>query len=294
VSAEERSNTAERVTAMLDVLIGEVETPVVSTYWPFRGELDLRPWMTRLTDAGARVVLPVVVEKAHPLIFREWAPGWRMERGVWNIPVPAEGGGAGTERRDLARGRCRHGRLPTGTWRRFLRQHVGGDGWPPLGHRHRASVGVHPSARIATIYPQPHDVPMDVVGVGRGDLAAASMSDIRIKRAYRTARVSDGARILVDRIWPRGMAKDRLRLTEWMKDVAPSDYLRRWFGHDPQKWEAFRETYFYELANKKDAVSRLVDLAAEGRLTLVYGAKDETHNNAAALKEHLEHRKTTE
>ncbi len=114
------------------------------------------------------------------------------------------------------------------------------------------------------------------------------MSDVRIKRAYRAARASDGARVLVDRVWPRGVAKDRLRLTDWMKDVAPSDELRRWFGHDPQKCEAFREAYFDEMADKEDAVSRLLDLAAEGDLTLIYGAKDETHHNAAALKVYLE------
>lgn len=161
VSTEERAKAAERVTAMLDVLIGEVETPVVSTYWPFRGELDLRPWMTRLTDAGARVVLPVVVEKAQPLIFREWTAGCRMERGVWNIPVPAEGKVlvpsvvvSPVVGVDAASFRLGYGGG-------FYDRTLAAMGQP------RLVIGIgHPSARIATIYPQPHDVPMDVVVLG--------------------------------------------------------------------------------------------------------------------------------
>lgn len=119
------------------------------------------------------------------------------------------------------------------------------------------------------------------------------MTDIRIKRAYRAARVSDGQRILVDRLWPRGMARHRLRIAAWEKDIAPSDELRRWFNHDPGKWEEFRNAYRAELEQNPDAVVRLCELARAGPVTLVYGAKDEAHNNAVVLKEYLERRLET-
>ncbi|WP_343045204.1 DUF488 domain-containing protein [Oricola thermophila] len=111
---------------------------------------------------------------------------------------------------------------------------------------------------------------------------------IRTKRAYRAARVSDGRRILVDRIWPRGMTQDRLRIAEWAKEIAPSDELRRWFGHDPAKWDRFRASYFRELDGMPDEISRILGLLDEGPITLVYGAKNEMHNNAVALAEYLE------
>lgn len=116
------------------------------------------------------------------------------------------------------------------------------------------------------------------------------MVDIRIKRAYRAARVSDGLRILVDRVWPRGLARDRLRLSEWMRDIAPSTDLRRWFGHQPERWTAFRTAYWEELDAKPATVAHLCERASEGPVTLVYGAKDERHNNAIALKEYLDRR----
>ena len=114
------------------------------------------------------------------------------------------------------------------------------------------------------------------------------MGEIRVKRAYRAAHQSDGARILVDRLWPRGASKDRLRLAEWIKDIAPSEALRRWFGHDPAKWQTFCERYAKELDGKSDTVASLRDRAAEGVVTLVFAAKDEEHNNAVALKRYLE------
>ncbi|WP_111735746.1 DUF488 domain-containing protein [Roseovarius amoyensis] len=119
------------------------------------------------------------------------------------------------------------------------------------------------------------------------------MTDIRIKRAYRAARVSDGQRILVDRLWPRGMARHRLRIAAWEKDIAPSDDLRRWFNHDPGKWEEFRNAYIAELDQNPEAVDRLCDMARKDPVTLVYGAKDEAHNNAVVLKEYLERRLET-
>lgn len=113
------------------------------------------------------------------------------------------------------------------------------------------------------------------------------MTDIRIKRAYRAARVSDGQRILVDRIWPRGLAKDRVRLSAWMIDLAPSDDLRRWFNHDPAKWPEFQHRYEAELAKQPEAVAALLTLIEAGPVTLVYGAKSEEFNNAKALQIYL-------
>ncbi len=161
VSADERVRTAERVMAKLDVLIREIETPVVSTYWPFRGELDLRPWMTRLTNEGARVVLPVVVAKDAPLVFREWRPRCRMERGVWNIPVPAE--------REVQVPNVVISPVVGIDAAGFRLGHGGGfyDQTLAAMEQDHLVIGIgHPSARIATIYPQPYDVPMDVVVLG--------------------------------------------------------------------------------------------------------------------------------
>ena len=112
--------------------------------------------------------------------------------------------------------------------------------------------------------------------------------DIRIKRVYEDPSADDGTRVLVDRIWPRGVSRDEAELDLWLRDVAPSDELRSWFDHEPERWDGFRQRYASELEGRKDEVGRLCELAAEGRLTLVYGARDEEHNNAQALQEHLE------
>lgn len=111
--------------------------------------------------------------------------------------------------------------------------------------------------------------------------------DIRCKRAYDAPSADDGRRILVDRIWPRGVSKDDLELDGWRKDLAPSGELREWFGHDPDRWDEFRERYFAELDERRDAVGELLANTNADRLTLVYGAKDEDHNNAVALREYL-------
>ncbi|GHE06079.1 uroporphyrin-III C-methyltransferase [Defluviimonas sp. 20V17] len=116
------------------------------------------------------------------------------------------------------------------------------------------------------------------------------MADIRIKRAYRAARVSDGRRILVDRVWPRSVARDRLQVAEWMQEIAPSAELRRWFGHKPERWAAFKAVYWDELDARSALVAHLYEYAAEGSVTLVYGARDEQHNNAVALKDYLDRR----
>ena len=112
--------------------------------------------------------------------------------------------------------------------------------------------------------------------------------DIRLKRAYTAAADEDGTRVLVDRLWPRGVSKEKARLDLWLKAIAPSTELRKWFNHDPAKWREFRQRYTQELEDNPEAVKRLLDLADAGRVTLIYGAKDEMHNEAVVLKEYLE------
>jgi uncharacterized protein YeaO (DUF488 family) len=113
---------------------------------------------------------------------------------------------------------------------------------------------------------------------------------IALKRAYDPPAEGDGHRILVDRVWPRGITKAELRIDAWRKDLAPSDGLRTWFGHDPAKWNAFRERYGDEIARHEDALEPLIEMARAGHVTLVFGARDTEHNNAVALKEQLERR----
>ena len=97
-------------------------------------------------------------------------------------------------------------------------------------------------------------------------------------------------RILVDRLWPRGISKEKAAIDKWMKEVAPSDKLRKWFGHDPKKWQQFKERYLNELESKTDLTEELRNLSKEGTLTLLYSARDELHNQALVLKEFLERR----
>jgi uncharacterized protein YeaO (DUF488 family) len=111
---------------------------------------------------------------------------------------------------------------------------------------------------------------------------------IRIKRVYEPAEPKDGTRILVDRLWPRGVGKKTLGLDSWYKGVAPSSELRKWFSHDPARWDEFRRRYFAELDNNPTAWSPLVELARSDNVTLLYSAKDEAHNNAQALSDYLE------
>ena len=112
--------------------------------------------------------------------------------------------------------------------------------------------------------------------------------NIQLKRAYHAASQRDGYRLLVDRIWPRGLAKEEARIDDWMKEIAPSTALRKWFGHEPSKWEEFRRRYFAELSDRPELVNTLLEIARSRPLTLVYSAKDEEHNNAVALREYLE------
>lgn len=111
---------------------------------------------------------------------------------------------------------------------------------------------------------------------------------IKLKRAYEAPESGDGFRVLVDRLWPRGVSKSTARIDLWLKEIAPSAALRKWFGHDPAKWTKFRDRYFEELDNNPEVVEQLREHGQHGTVTLVYGARDKEHNDAIALKEYLE------
>jgi len=110
---------------------------------------------------------------------------------------------------------------------------------------------------------------------------------IILKRAYEAASRSDGTRFLVERLWPRGVSKEKLQVEAWLKEVGPSTELRQWFGHDPDKWAEFRRRYFRELDSRPEAWKPIASAARRGRVTLVYSSHDTQHNNAVALQEYL-------
>jgi uncharacterized protein YeaO (DUF488 family) len=110
---------------------------------------------------------------------------------------------------------------------------------------------------------------------------------LKLKRAYEPEARSDGTRLLVERLWPRGVSKAALRIDAWLKDAGPSTELRRWFNHDPGKWPAFRARYFRELDARPAAWRPIVSAARRGTVTLVYSSRDTEHNNAVALKDYL-------
>jgi uncharacterized protein YeaO (DUF488 family) len=111
---------------------------------------------------------------------------------------------------------------------------------------------------------------------------------IKLKRAYDPASSDDGMRVLVERLWPRGLSKAKLHLDAWLKDVGPSTELRRWFGHDPEKWARFRARYFRELDSRPESWRPILSAARRRTVTLVYSSHDEQHNNAVALREYLQ------
>jgi uncharacterized protein YeaO (DUF488 family) len=111
--------------------------------------------------------------------------------------------------------------------------------------------------------------------------------EVRLKRAYEPPAASDGYRVLVDRLWPRGVRREEARLDEWARELAPSAELRRWFGHDPERFEEFRRRYADELAGQEEKLRELRRRAREGALTLVYSARDVEHNDAVVLAEIL-------
>ena len=112
--------------------------------------------------------------------------------------------------------------------------------------------------------------------------------NIKIKRAYEQPTRDDGVRILVDRLWPRGLTKEKASVDLWLKDIAPSTELRKWFSHDPDKWKSFRGRYETEIRHNHDLIKVLKKKAKEGKITMVYGARDEKHNEALVLKRFLE------
>jgi uncharacterized protein YeaO (DUF488 family) len=112
--------------------------------------------------------------------------------------------------------------------------------------------------------------------------------NIKIKRVYEQPDKDDGKRILVDRLWPRGLTKEQARVDLWLKEIAPSTDLRKWFGHDPDKWKRFRGRYETEISHKDDLINMLKRQAGEGTITLIYAARDERHNEALVLKQFLE------
>jgi uncharacterized protein YeaO (DUF488 family) len=112
---------------------------------------------------------------------------------------------------------------------------------------------------------------------------SSSQATLTLKRAYDPRTPGDGRRVLVDRLWPRGVSKERLAIDEWMKDLAPTAELRRWFAHDPAKWLTFQRRYERELKSHADLVDLLAKRALEGRVTLVFSARDESHNDAVVL-----------
>ena len=111
--------------------------------------------------------------------------------------------------------------------------------------------------------------------------------NIRLKRAYNSAGSGDGTRVLIDRLWPRGVRKADAAIDVWAKDIAPSTALRRWFGHDPARWLEFRRRYSEEVHRRRDWLDKLRTLARKGRITLVFAARDEVHNDAVVLRDVL-------
>lgn len=117
-----------------------------------------------------------------------------------------------------------------------------------------------------------------------------SKPELRVKRVYDAPARSDGYRVLVDRIWPRGLLKEAAKLDTWVKDVAPSAELRQWFGHEPSRWASFKRRYFRELDGNQEALAQLLEGCSGRTLTLLFAAKDSAHNNAVVLKEYLDAR----
>jgi 5-formyltetrahydrofolate cyclo-ligase len=158
VSADARAAMARRIEDGLNAAIGDVSERLISLYWPFRGEPDLRPWMNSVIERGGRIALPVVIEKGRPLIFRAWRPGDRLEKGVWNIPIPAEGPAVQPEVviAPVVGFDPQHYRLGYGGG--FFDRTLAAMTTKPL------AIGVgYRTAAIPTIHPLPHDIPMNII-----------------------------------------------------------------------------------------------------------------------------------
>lgn len=125
------------------------------------------------------------------------------------------------------------------------------------------------------------------VDEGTNCMARRNRPAIQVKRVYEPPAAEDGVRLLVDRLWPRGLQRKALPLDGWLRDVAPSDALRRWFAHDPARWDEFRRRYFAELEGKPQNWQPILEATGKGNVTLLYSARDPTHSNAVALREYL-------
>lgn len=118
-------------------------------------------------------------------------------------------------------------------------------------------------------------------------MTGVTQLDIKFKRAYERPSKLDGTRVLIDRLWPRGVAKTETAIDHWFRDLAPSTELRKWFNHDPARWDEFRDRYTAELMRHQEQLDELLQMASQGPLTLVYGARDKQHNDAVVLKDVL-------
>lgn len=126
--------------------------------------------------------------------------------------------------------------------------------------------------------------------IGKSKVGFKGDNLLKIKRIYEKPQDNDGLRILVDRLWPRGLTKEKAKIDKWMKDIAPSDNLRKWFGHKEERWEEFKKRYFEELKEKKDLIKELRILFKNNTVTLLYAAKDKERNNVQVLLELLKER----
>ncbi len=111
--------------------------------------------------------------------------------------------------------------------------------------------------------------------------------DLRIKRIYDPVDPEDGFRVLIDRLWPRGLSKEKAKIDLWLKEIAPSTELRQWFHHEPERWDEFRQKYLQELDQHPEAVARLHELITSRRITLLFAARDTEHNHALVLRDYL-------
>lgn len=145
----------------------------------------------------------------------------------------------------------------------------------------RQSLAALPQLIAASSLSDPREGPVQNAAV-EGDLVK-----ITVKRVYDAVSTSDGTRLLVERLWPRGVKKTSLRVDGWLKDVAPSTELRQWFSHDPTKWNEFRRRYFEQLSASPDTWSPIIEAARHGAVTLIYSSHDTEHNNAVALQEFI-------
>lgn len=137
---------------------------------------------------------------------------------------------------------------------------------------------------------QPLRKQIDARGIAKRVRARGTRCVVRVKRAYEQPSAGDGMRVLVDRLWPRGLTREQLAVDFWLKDVAPSNALRRWFGHEPSRWKSFAAKYRVELAQRADLLHLLDELRRRGRITLLYGARDGARNNAVVLRKVIEER----